>query len=125
MIEINLFEEKKEDTEPFEFEYTIPTYDWYDIKKVKIAIKDYTYFRLERRFGKTWWLVGKNYNDNNFEWTEKTIGELQRIKDVIRFIKWAKRGRNNKLIEIKAISGSLDIIEAIEELIDQLKKEER
>ena len=112
-----------EKTESFKFEYTVPSLDWYDIIKIEIKEKDYTYFKLEKRFGKHLWLIGMKYKEKEFEWEEKQIGELQNDHDLKRFIKWAKQGRINRLIEIKTISGSLDIIEVAKKIVELTKEE--
>lgn len=101
-------------TEPFTFSYTVPSLDWFDTKTVTIGPQDYYYFRLERRFGPSWWLVGSNPTDDDsgHYWTETQLGEL-RNADVIRFIKWAKTDIGSLIIEVKALCGSFDIISEI------------
>ena len=112
--------EEWEKKEPFRFEYTVPTYDWYDTVKVEIKPEDYYYFRIERRFGPSWWLVGKNPPDRgaeDYRWTEKTIGELSE-HNLARFVEWAKDGcRGSRIIAVSAISGSFDILREIEKLL--------
>lgn len=104
--------------EPFEFEYTVPCLDWYKIKKVVLQSSDYYYFRLERRYGPTWWLIGMNTVDEPaYHWEETQIGEIYE-RDLKRFIEWAKQDYGSKLINIKAISGSFDILEEIKKLIN-------
>lgn len=101
--------------EKFEFSYSVPSLDWFEIKKVTIKPDDYCYFRLERRFGPSWWLIGSNppKDKQKIEWEDTQIGELEKPADVIRFIEWAKQEKGSKLIEVKAICGSFDIIEEI------------
>ena len=53
VIDFDLPEAKKK--EPFKFEYMMPSLDWFDIIKVEIKPDDYCYFKLERRYGPTWW----------------------------------------------------------------------
>lgn len=103
--------------ENFKFEYVTTSLDWYEIKKIEIGKEEYTYFKLEKRFGPHLWLIGMKYNEKTYEWKEKDIGEIQRRKDLKEFIEWAKDERTNRLIEIRTISGSLDIMEVIKEII--------
>lgn len=105
--------------EPFKFKYTVSYLDWYDIVSVEIKPKDYCYFRLERRYGPSWWLIGKNppaENAKDYRWTEKTIGQIS-DHDLVRFIEWAKSDYGGSdLVEISAISGSFDILREIEKI---------
>lgn len=102
--------------EPFRFEYTIPTLDWFDIKQVKIEPNDYCYFRIERRYGPSWWLIGTNPKDEpDYHWEDTQIGEINE-RTLQKFIEWSKTERGSKIIEIKAISGSFDILEEIKKL---------
>lgn len=121
---IDLFEEKPQKKEPFRFEYTMPSLDWYDIIKVEIKPDDYCYFKLVRRYGRTWWLVGTNPpadNAKDYRWTEKDIGRIS-DRDIARFVEWAKNdyGGSN-LIEISALSGSFDILREVEKLLGVVK----
>lgn len=114
---------KFSEKEPFKFEYTMPTYDWYDIIKVEIKPEDYTYFKLSRRYGPTWWLVGTKppaAGSEDYHWTETTIGRMS-DSDIVRFVEWAKdEYGKSRLIGISAISGSFDILRDIEKLLDLL-----
>ena len=97
--------------EPFVFEYTMPSLDWYEIIKVEIDPEKFYY---------DWWLIGMNPPDTNsaFEkWTEKFLGRLTR-RDAARFAVWAGR----KLIRIGAISGALDLVKETEMLITAVKE---
>lgn len=100
----------------FKFEYTVPSLDWFDVIKVEIRPDDYCYFKLERRYGPTWWLIGKNPpadNAKDYRWTEKTIGKIL-DHDIPRFVEWAKNDiGGSKITEIAAISGSFDILREI------------
>ncbi|HEX3018523.1 MAG TPA: hypothetical protein VHP31_11825 [Caproicibacter sp.] len=110
---------KKKAKEPFEYEYTQPSLDWYETVQVKIKPDDYYYFRLERRFGPSWWLIGeKPKNEPDYHWEEKEIGEIGE-RDLLRFIEWAKDEWGSKIIEVHAISGSFDILEEIKELVSK------
>ncbi len=104
--------------EPFDFEYTIPCSDWYEIVKVHLEEDSYVYYRIERRYGPTWWLIGKNYVDEqDYHWRETQIGKItkDRLKE---FIEWAKDDNGSRIIEIKAISGSIDILEEMKRLLN-------
>lgn len=120
------FERKTQKKEPFKFEYTQPSLDWFEVIKVEIKPDDYTYFKLSRRYSPEWWLVGTNpppSNSTDYHWTEKTIGRISE-RDIARFVEWAKDDYGSKLVEISAISGSFDILRDIEKLLSVLPKEE-
>lgn len=108
--------------EPFKFEYTVPSLDWYDIIKGEIKPDDYVYFKLSLRYGNTWWLVGMNPPSDHakgYRWTEKDIGRIS-DRDIVRFVEWAKQEDGfggSKLTEVSAISGSLDILREVEKLL--------
>lgn len=103
----------------FRFDYNRPSLDWYDIVKVVIKPADYCYFRIELRYGHTWWLIGKNPPaklGKDYKWEETQIGQIY-DHDLARFIEWAKGDLyGNKITEIRAISGELDIWEEIAKL---------
>ncbi len=114
--------------EPFRFEYTKPSLDWYEIVKVEIQPGDYALFKLELRFGNSWWLVGMNPPKSDYKpsylWDETDIGEVG-TRDIIRFIKWAEcgfQGRGSKLCEIRAISSSLNIVNNVAELVRVMER---
>lgn len=117
---IDLCGEKPPQKESFKFEYTMPSLDWYDIIRVEIKPKDYCYFKLQRRYGPSWWLIGMNPPKDNakeYKWTEKEIGRIS-SRDIARFIEWAKNEHGgNNLIQISAISGSFNILQEIEKLL--------
>lgn len=119
---------EKAKKEPFKFEYTMPSLDWYEIIKVEIKPDDYCYFKLERRYGPTWWLIGKNpppETSNDYRWTEKEIGKISDC-DIARFIEWAKCDYGgSRLVEIHAISGSFDILRETEKLLSVVNKSKR
>lgn len=124
---IDFGEKKAKTKEPFKFEYTMPSLDWYDIIKVEIKPDDYTYFKLSRRYGHSWWLVGTNppsEGAKDYRWTEKEIGRIS-DRDLVRFIEWAKNDHGgSNLIEISAISGSFDILKEIEKMNRRVKEAE-
>lgn len=109
-------------TEPFKFEYTMPSLDWYETIEKTVVPDNYSYFELQLRYGLNWWLVGhkvdSEWNDN-----KKDIGRLSK-RDVVRFINWAKReGYGGNLSEISAISSSLDLVSEIKKLVEAMKNE--
>lgn len=111
--------------EPFIFTYTVPSLDWYDIIKVEIGPDDYTYFRLERRFGPSWWLIGMVYEDdpeNGPCWIEKELGQLVGLH-LYAFIEWAKSPWGSKIIEVKALSGEFNIIDDIADIARRMQSE--
>ena len=118
-------ETKKIQNEPFRFEYTKPSLDWYEIVKVEIQPKEYAWFKLELRFGNTWWLVGMNSPKSDYEpsylWDETDLGRIG-SHDIIRFIKWAECSfHGNRLVEIKAISNSLNVVNEIAKLAKEME----
>ncbi len=121
---IDFGNKKPREKEPFKFEYTMPSLDWYETINVEIKPKDYTYFKLVRRYGKnTWWLIGMNppaRNSEDYRWTEKDIGRIA-VRDIARFIEWAKNDiGGSRLVEISALSGSFDILQEIKDLLGML-----
>jgi len=115
---------KNKNKEPFVYQYTRPSLDWFEYVPVEIKHDDYYYFRLERRYGPTWWIIGMNPVDEpNYHWEEKQIGEI-RGHDLLRFIQWAKSDTGSSIIEIKAISGSFDILNEIGKLLEDIKRHE-
>lgn len=115
--EIDLSPPKEEPKEPFCFSYIVPSLDWFDTKTVTIGPQDYYYFRLERRFGPSWWLIGSNPTDDDsgHYWTDTQLGEL-RDCDLYRFIEWAKSPWGSKIVEVKALSGEFNIIDDIADI---------
>jgi len=109
----------REKKEPFKFKYTYPSLDWYDVKEVVINYDDYYYFKIQRRYGPSWWLIGTNppKDKNKFEWTETQLGEIEK-PDLIRFIKWAKdKDGGSRITEINSLSGDFDIIKDVLDLL--------
>ena len=106
--------------DPFKFEYTMPSLDWYEIIKKTVSPDDYDYFELQLRHGPCWWLVGHKI-DSEWNNSAKEIGRLSR-RDAVRFIEWAKRKpRGSNLAEIFAISAELDLVGEISKLVEGLK----
>lgn len=128
----NLIKEKGN----FEFEYTVPTYDWYDVKKVSLGWEDYNFYRLERRFGCSlgeFWLIGVNVQSNDRYYLDETdLGRLHPV-DVARFIKWCefehpscfegqKGSIGSKILTLKVISTEYNIMEEMKFLVEQWEK---
>ena len=123
--EIYIAEGEAQKKEPFKFEYTVPSLDWFDIVKVELQPDDYYYFKLERRYGPSWWLIGKNppaAGATDYRWTEKSLGQIS-DGDLVRFVEWAKCDfGGSRIIEIAAISGSFDILRETERLLGVVNK---
>ena len=85
---------------------------------------EYTCFRLERRFGLTWWLVGLKLTDDDKGqyWTEEQICEL-RDQNLYKFIEWAKSPWGSKITEVKALSTEFNIIDDICDLVRRMQSE--
>ena len=97
---------------PFKFTEYKPSLDWFDTIHHEISEDDYTYFKLDRRYGHSWWLYGMKFDEKDFRWEEKEIGQIGE-GDLRRFIEWAKfeeeKGGGSRIINIHMISGSFDI----------------
>ncbi|MEK5439375.1 MULTISPECIES: hypothetical protein [Paenibacillus] len=101
----------------FSYEYARPCMDWYEWIRKEIKPDDYYYFRIERRFGPSWWLIGmKPVKKPSYHWKDEDISEIKE-PDLKRFIEWAKTERGSRIIEVKAISSDFNIIEEIANLI--------
>lgn len=108
--------------EPFSFQYTVPSLDWFETISVTIKPDDYYYFSIERRFGPSWWIIGSNpINEPTYHWEEKEIGRID-DRDLLRFIAWAKNDSGSKITEVKAICGSFNILEEISELLKKMSE---
>ena len=109
---------------PFEFKSIVPCYDWYDEIHHKINQDDYIYFKLERRFGPSWWLYGmKTVEEPDYHWEETEIGEIYNC-DLYRFIEWAKMKEGSRIIDVHMISGDFDIFNIVGELSNRQLLEE-
>lgn len=96
--------------ESFSYKYTRTCLDWFEWVSVEIKPDDYCYFRIERRFGPSWWLIGMNpKSEPKYHWKYEEIGEMSDL-DLRRFVEWAKQEKGSKIIEVKAICSSFDII---------------
>ena len=112
---------------PFKFTEYKPSLDWFDTIHHEISEDDYTYFKLDRRYGHSWWLYGMKFDEKDFRWEEKEIGQIGE-GDLRRFIEWAKfeeeKGGGSRIINIHMISGSFDIFAEVAKLVEnQLQKE--
>jgi hypothetical protein len=108
---------KKPVKESFKYQYTRPCLDWFEYVPIEIKPDDYYYFKLERRFGPSWWIIGTNPVDEpKRHWEEKVIGEIDK-RTLLNFIKWCETEYGSKITEIHAISGSFNIIKEIESLL--------
>lgn len=99
---------------PFEFTYTKPSLDWYEVVEVSIAYDKYDYLALERRYGGSWWVIGKKYIEDKGKWVSEQIGEI-RERDIPKLVEWAEYtdrfGHQVSILnEIRAIDGCLNPI---------------
>ena len=99
---------------PFEFIYTKPSLDWYEDVNVSIAYDTYSYLVLERRYGGSWWVIGKKYVEDKDKWVSEQIGEI-RERDIPRLVKWAEYTNRfghqvSILNEVRTIDGCLNSI---------------
>lgn len=99
--------------EAFSFAYTIPTYDWFERVQVEIKPDEYEAFGLERRFGPSWWIIGKKILKPTYHWEEKSLGEINNY-DLKRFVEWAKNDvGGSDIVEIKMICSSFDVFKEV------------
>ena len=104
--------------EPFVFSSIVPCLDWYEEKKHTVNDGDFIYFKLDRRFGPSWWLYGmKTVEEPNYHWEETEIGEIS-SGDLIKFIEWSKSEYGNRIINIHMICGDFDIFKEVAKLSD-------
>lgn len=94
--------------------------DAYNDINVEIKPDDYYYFKLQRRYGPDWWLIGQNpppENSTRSEWSETALGRIS-CRDIAKFVEWARiDGGGSKIVEISAISGSFDLLREIKTLL--------
>jgi len=106
----------------FKYTYTRPSLDWFEYVDVEIKPDDYYYFKLNRRFGPSWWLIGTNPVDEpTYHWKETEIGKINE-EDLVRFIKWAETDIGNKITSIDMICGSFNVFEETEKILKPLRK---
>lgn len=114
----------KKDNEPFLYSYIDASSGHCNNIFGLIRPDEYTCFRLERRFGLTWWLVGLKLTDDDKGqyWTEEQICEL-RGQNLYKFIEWAKSPWGSKITEVKALSTEFNIIDDICDLVRRMQSE--
>lgn len=103
--------------ESFKFDEFKPCLDWFETIHHTINDDDFTYFKLDRRYGPSWWLYGMKFDNLDFRWEEKEIGEIS-VRDLLRFIEWAKDEHGNRIINIHMISSSFDLFAEVGKLLD-------
>jgi len=113
--------------EPFKFSYTKPSLDWYEDVNVSIAYDKYHYIALEMRYGNSWWVIGKKYNDDKDKWESEQIGRINE-PDIPRLVQWAEYTNRfghqvSILNEIRAIDGSLNPIREFLRIMSRHKAE--
>ena len=107
--------------ETFNFSYSEPYMDWFITKNVSLEEDTYYYYKIEKRFGDSWWLIGTNPVEKpKYHWDETQIGRLSE-SDLKRFIKWASNDSGSKIIEVMAICGSFNIIDEITKIYNDIK----
>ena len=118
-----LKEEYNIQKEPFKFEYTEPTSDWYITKKVEIQFDEYNYFELQWRVGKDCWLIGYKYDKNLRKCVSKELGRISPC-DIIEFIKWCKideYGGSSLICKISSIDTSIDLPHCLMKLFMEME----
>lgn len=102
--------------EKFIFIWTRPCLDWFEQKTIELEEGSYVYYKIQRRFGPSWWIIGINFvGEHKYHREETQIGEINTC-DLKRFMYWCKIDGGSKIIEISAIGGNFDIIEEIKKL---------
>lgn len=112
---------------PFKFAYTRPSLDWYEDVNVSIDYNEYNYLALERRYGGSWWVIGKRYIEDNHRWISEQIGKISE-EDIPRLVEWAEHtnifGRRVSILnEVRAIDGCLNPIREFLEIMNRYKAE--
>ena len=112
---------------PFEFTYTKPSLDWYVDVNVSISYDEYNYLALERRYGNSWWVIGKKYIEDRDKWVSEEIGEI-REQYIPRLVEWAEYTNRfghqvSILNEIRAIDGCLNPIREFLRIMSRYKAE--
>lgn len=118
--------------EPFEYEYTMPTSDWYTTHHVTINWNDYNNFELQRRYGSNFelWLIGyKTVDDGRHIRVEKTeLGYLtpyyiKAFLDWCEFDFWGNK-KANIITRISVISADINLFKVIDAIIKLREKQE-
>lgn len=104
------------DKESFKYSYNKTVSDWYEEIHVEIKPDDYLYFRIELRYGPSWWLYGMKVEEKpKYRWVHTEIGSIFEW-DLKRFMEWATDGKGSRIIEIKTMGSDFDIIREISKL---------
>lgn len=114
-----------ENKEPFRFSYTAPSLDWYNIEDVEIKWEEYLYFKIQYRFGDTYWLMGYKEKDGRIEREEVEIGRLS--KELLgKFVNWCEFDDGyricSKLIGVSVISTGMNILDVFGEITKAVDK---
>ena len=108
---------------PFKFTYTKPSLDWYEDVEVSITYDKYSYLTLEKRYGDSWWLIGKKYIKDEDKWVQEQIGEI-RNEYIPKLVKWAEYinrfGHKVSILnEVRGIDGCLNPIREFLEIMSK------
>lgn len=114
---------------PFKFAYTRPSLDWYEDVDVTIVYDEYNYLALERRYGGSWWVIGKKYIEDNHRWISEQIGKISE-KEIPKLVEWAEHtnifGRQVSILnEIRSIDGCLNPIREFLGIMSRYNADER
>lgn len=114
--------------DPFRFSYNTPSLDWYITINVEVKWEDYLYFKIQRRFGPSYWLIGYKNEDGRIKHREVEIGELSK-RDISRFVKWSEyttpfNQTGSKLIGVSVITTGMNIADAIKEIFPVMDLED-
>lgn len=112
---------------PFEFTYTKPSLDWYEDVNISITYDEYNYLILERRYGGSWWVIGKKHIEDKDKWVSEQIGEI-REWDIPRLVEWAEYTNRfghqvSILKEVGTIDGCLNPIREFLRIMSRYKTE--
>ena len=101
---------------PFKLSYTQPSLDWFETINVEIKPDDYYYFKLQRRYGTDWWLIGQNpppENSTQREWSETELGRIS-CSDIAKFVEWARiDGGGKKLLKSRQLAALATFFEKL------------
>lgn len=117
--------------EPFEYEYTMPSLDWYTTHRITIKWNDYDSFELQRRYGGEFelWLIGyKTVDDGHIRLKKTELGYLtpyyiKAFLDWCEFDFWGNK-KANKITTISVISADINLFEVIDKIIKLRESEE-
>lgn len=82
--------------------------DWTDLVPVEIDIDEYNQFELQYRQDR-WFIIGLNYENDKWHYTDLTIHGIVSKKDVANFINVA----NNKIYKYSTLNSKPDLIKYI------------